>query len=345
MAYQGKKPKRRIMRALKINEISAVDTPAQEGALSVLMKRNDGDGGSACIVEKRTALIEGIDHSHLIQLDHGNGLMSAGKTSWDNDHDHPWILKEDGELVVGSGSGPDGQAHSHTVSAVSKTDNSNQEDDMSDEKIAELEAQVEWHKKVAALSDIEKAHFNSLSDESQIEYLVKSADERLADAEKAASAEKSADPVVFKARNGDEFRASDDPRMVAMAKRTDDAEEKAEKAASALADTDLRKRAEGLKHLPGTTEEHMATLKAIDAIEDEGVRENAIKNLHAHDANLAGAFKSIGSDGEPAADGEASDQLDTLAKVYAEEHSVTPEVAMDEVLKTEQGAKLYADIG
>ena len=37
--------KRRIMRALKINEISGVDVPAQEGATAVILKRKDGDAG------------------------------------------------------------------------------------------------------------------------------------------------------------------------------------------------------------------------------------------------------------------------------------------------------------
>lgn len=36
--------RRRIMRRFKINEISAVDTPAQEGALATILKRSDANG-------------------------------------------------------------------------------------------------------------------------------------------------------------------------------------------------------------------------------------------------------------------------------------------------------------
>ena len=37
-----KNPKKRIMRALKIDEVSVVDRPAQQGAVMTIMKRDDG---------------------------------------------------------------------------------------------------------------------------------------------------------------------------------------------------------------------------------------------------------------------------------------------------------------
>jgi hypothetical protein len=37
---------KRIMRKFKIDHISAVDRPAQEGAIMTLMKRDDGERGT-----------------------------------------------------------------------------------------------------------------------------------------------------------------------------------------------------------------------------------------------------------------------------------------------------------
>lgn len=127
------KPKKRIMRALKINEISGVDVPAQEGALMVIAKRN---GMSEDDEKKRkkdknpyvgkAAAITTSDngHTHLIAL-HGppDGVeLNSGFTDYSNDHVHPWIRTESGDIILGEATGRDGIAHTHTIAAMSKAD-------------------------------------------------------------------------------------------------------------------------------------------------------------------------------------------------------------------------------
>ena len=41
-------PRKRIMREFRIDEISGVDNPAQEGARVAVMKRDDGEAQSPC---------------------------------------------------------------------------------------------------------------------------------------------------------------------------------------------------------------------------------------------------------------------------------------------------------
>lgn len=48
----GKKPKRKVMRSFKLDEISAVDKPAQEGAKAVLMKRKQNSEKKSAAVAK-----------------------------------------------------------------------------------------------------------------------------------------------------------------------------------------------------------------------------------------------------------------------------------------------------
>ena len=123
------KPKRRRMTAIKLDEISGVDTPAQEGALAEFSKRNDAITRNV----SKAALTSAVDgHSHLIVDYDGAGALSNGNTTWngsgdyETQHQHPWIRTEDG-IVVGEAAG-----HTHTVAAMSVM-KAKQETDMPDE--------------------------------------------------------------------------------------------------------------------------------------------------------------------------------------------------------------------
>ncbi|MEE8609006.1 MAG: hypothetical protein V3S55_15485 [Nitrospiraceae bacterium] len=113
----SKHPKKRtIMRALKINEISGVDVPAQEGAKVIIMKRNDVTKDMDAVV-----LLTGVEegHSHEVRIFRGatggsTGFSlkpeTEGKDS--TNHDHPWIMTAQGEIIIGMNDG-----HSHEVEA------------------------------------------------------------------------------------------------------------------------------------------------------------------------------------------------------------------------------------
>ena len=109
--------KRTIMRALKLNEISIVDRPAQEGANVMIMKRKDGQSTpqtTGDVVLTKGAILSGVqeNHQHTVNMIGGfdGAKLTHGRTSWDRDHDHPWVLDPSGQVIIGlfDGHGHDG---------------------------------------------------------------------------------------------------------------------------------------------------------------------------------------------------------------------------------------------
>ncbi len=369
--------KRRIMRAFKVNEISVVDRPAQQGAVAVIMKRKGAPGydpknpdrrkrGRAPQteneqIEKGSALTtEEEGHTHLLILvGPPDGVeLNSGTTSWDDEHAHPWIKTEGGEIVIGlSSRRPGGEPHTHDVAAVSKDADeatNRGDDDMTVTKkpaeapsVEDLQKQIERGALIALLSDVEKVHFVSLEGPAQDEFLAKSVSERTkdlaAEATKQAAPSDEDDPVVHKTASGVEIRKSAGPVALALAISNDELTKRMGKLEAERADETYRKRAETeLGHLPGDVATRVAILKSVEAIEDEGQRKSALETLKAQDAGLASAFETAGVGGSPVP-GSPTDTLDKMAAEYQKAHTdVTPEQAMAKVLETPAGADLYA---
>lgn len=207
--------------------------------------------------------------------------------------------------------------------------------------VEQLQEQLAAANAIAALNDAEKAYHAKQDDAGKAAFLAKSAEDRKAVLDEVAKAANDADPVVYKALDGTEFRKSDDARLVAMAKSADaDRKENAELRKKA-ADADLRKRATDLlPNLPGTVETHMALLKSVDGITDEKEREAALTALKGQNAAMAHAFVAKGHGGSPA-QGSSDDQLDQLAKKHAEDNKMSYAKAYDAVLQTPEGQDLY----
>ena len=114
-AGSEKRGHRRIMRHFKIDEISAVDRPAQEGAKAVIMKRDDSPQTD---FEKGSALTTAVDgHTHLLALlGPPDGVeLNSGDTSYGEEgHSHPWVRTEMG-IVIGEANG-----HRHEVDQIGK---------------------------------------------------------------------------------------------------------------------------------------------------------------------------------------------------------------------------------
>lgn len=413
--------KKRIMRALKINEISGVDRPAQQGALAMIMKRNDSEPQNQETVEKRAMLTASMDgHTHLVFVENGWGELNAGSTDYTNGHTHPWIRTESGQIVIGEAMG-----HTHAMGEVSKAgkavegalpdgsfpiktkadlknaiqafgrakdkaatakhirarakaldledmlptegvladllsksesgaagENSGnnvgtKEDTMTDKtpavdkneaaKVEELTKSLDKANRVLALKSDAREFYDSLEAAKQDEFLAKSAEEQTAEVAKS----KDSDPVVYKTADGVEYRKSDDQRLVSLAKQNDELAKAARDSAAKAKDAELRKRAsEELSHLPGSEDVRVALLKAVDAIEDEEVRKSALESLKAKDLAMKGAFEQKGHRGSTEA-GSSEDELDVMAKAYAKENKVSFEKAYAEVIKTDEGRKLY----
>ncbi len=355
---------RRIMRAFKINEISAVDVPAQEGAVALIMKRREGSVDVKIQDRRGVPTSEDLEkngggalttaedgHAHLIALlGHAGDEMNSGSTTWVDEHTHPWIRTEAGDIIIGMASSEDGTPHNHELGELSKSEpketttmaDDTKKLDEATQAVEKLEKQLERANLVAALNDADKAHLETLKGDDAEAFLAKSVEDRKAVLDEITKRAKDDDPVVYTTSDGIELRKSHDPAFVAMAKSNDEIR----KDNAALRETNenaaLEKRAETeLEFLPGDLDTRVAMLKAIDGIKDDAKRGAAMNALKAQNEAMSKAFETAGHGASPAP-GSPDDELETLAKAYHEKHpDVTYEAAYDKVLKTDRGAELY----
>ena len=355
--------KRNIMRAFKIDEISGVDSPAQEGARVAIMKRDDSTPSTERPAQKMADLLttEEDGHQHGVTVRRGNGEdplriyvdYSHGDIEGSG-HEHQITRDADGRYVLGVVAG-----HTHTIDqdAMSravlalitkgggkmpdkqKTDASSG----TEPTVAALQKQLDRANAVIALRRVERAHYAALSDEAaQDAFVVKSADERQREVLAATQAAQDADPVVYTTRDGLELRKSAGEALIAMAKSNDAIAKENALLRAEREQAALEKRAEAdLAHLPGDVKTRAAMLKAVDEIEDDAQREAAHNALRAQNESMSKAFETYGAAGQSES-GSPEDTLDKLAKAYAEKHSVGHAAAYAEVLKTDEGKALYA---
>ena len=342
---------RRILHKIVINELSSVDRPAQEGAQALLLKRDDSDEDSApdtdivkfdsdgAIAVLLTDSING--HAHGISV-HEN--MLGGDTSYNAGtgdevgHSHPWAMDASGEVRIGETNG-----HTHKVDfsslsqllisrgigKVSDPDTTpNKESDMDEnEKVAELEIALKRANDISSLNDIQKSHFEGLEDSAQGAFLELSGDDRDAEIAKLSDA----DAIVYTADNGDEFRKSDDSRLVTMAKERDAERKELALAKATQANADLEKRAEAtLGNLPGELPVRAAIVKALDTILDEDIRKAAFEAVAAGNKAISAAFGSAGHS-DSSVQSNAEDELDRLAKARASEKGLDYYTAYEEI--------------
>jgi hypothetical protein len=340
------------------------------------MKRNDDEIPETDEVSKSSALTtEAEGHSHLIILNGPpDGVeLNAGETSFQNGHDHPWVRGNGGQILIGVAQGPEGRPHTHDIGAVSKqgpeaihnvgntedetmkTDDTKKADELQAaiERATKAEGELEAVKAYSSLTDAQKSYHDGLDaqldDDKRKDFLAKSADNRQKVLDEIEAQKKLAEDgkqEIYKAADGTVYTAADDARLVAQAKRNDDLEKRLAKSEDETKDAAYRKRAETeLGHLPGTIETRVALLKSVDRIEDETERTAALDTLKAQDAGMAPVFKTNGVqvNAQPTS-GSAEDKLDTLAKTHAEAEKVSFAKAYDEVIQSDEGRKLYAEV-
>lgn len=364
---------KKIMRAFKIDEISVVDKPAQAGARMLITKRHiekdapfktedgkkfhaedfahvpdkedpstwklrltgtPGSGPDEGHVSAAAAALGAGFRGNKVELPSGarSGVVARVRSAWRKLNPD----KSDEEM-------PEGLKKTY-----------NEEDDMSreemdalkakhDKEIKDKDAELDKAKKEADMTDEEKKKYKDLKDEDAKKNWRDMSHEKRTEVLKNDS---DSNAVVYKSEStGLEFRKSDDPRMVVLAKQADDNARIAKKATEDLENASLQKRAdEILKHHPGTVEERAAMLKAVESIPDEAVRKKSIEALKASDAALAKAFTRNGGNGGDAGEGgsDALSKLDTMAKAYDEKNKVGYHKAYDAILQTTEGRELYA---
>lgn len=355
------------MKKFRINEISPVDKPAQDGAKMTIMKR----------VEKKAALTDPMDgHAHLLSGfdEHTSGHTDGLEDGSGNYHSHPWIVGLNGEIIIGAANG-----HTHRVGFLSKqavldvadetkftleqlsasSGNSKPADDPSEENmtdeekklIADLEENLakasdraDRAENLAKMSDVQRAYHAKLEGEAADEFAKSENKEAI-----IKNAEL-ADPVVCVTEDGVEVRKSQDPTgllTAAVAKAKDDKKklfelkEKGKKDEDDKKSSDLKKRATDLDSLPGSVETKVEMLKSLDSIEDESVRKAALQIVTASNTVAKAGFEPVGAYGSPEVLGD-DDALDAMAnELLKTETSLTFAQAYDKILDTEKGQEIY----
>jgi hypothetical protein len=379
------KSKKRIMRDFQLNEISAVTYPAQKGAKMVIMKRDDtaqaatirpADEGKANAIvglplwqgaekalEGKTdfsklspdaigeMILKGqcslttpmLGHSHLVEVglydrERGGGFTSSCSTGCDY-HSHPFVIGADGAITIGMAMG-----HTHEVMSVEAvkalaaptTETTEKGDDMDAKQIAELQA-------LAGMTDAQKAHYGKLGGDAK---------EAFAKADNAGrasliAAAAGSDPVIYTAKNGAEYRKSDDPRLVQMAKDNDAMLAATEIEKAARLEVEALNLAKSWTHMPGTIEEKTAKAKDLLAA-PAAARAAALEAIEAHKAAVAPLFTAFGArDGQPTIKSGADDAQEKLDKIVtdlAAQHNLSKPDALVKALGTAEGSRLYSKI-
>jgi hypothetical protein len=216
------------MHEFKLEEISAVDFPAQKGARMTIMKRDSGEapGGDNGLVSK--AFTEG-----------GNPMPDE-KTVED-------LQKQVDDLTK-------------TLEATSNDNTA---------KLADAEAKLAAAEARASMTDVEKAHFDSLEGDAKVAFGKLSATERKAVIVKAAEKDETLEidgRTISKSKVGeDNFAVFKALQSETEKNRKEAADERARREM-----VELAKRAEDeLKELPGETVAKAKVLKAMSGMADE----------------------------------------------------------------------------
>lgn len=314
---------KKILNRIRIDEISAVDRPAQEDATMTIMKRADETPNPTETMTEEVQKNEEVTEEVVTEVVETEEVEKAEE-----------VTEE----------APEADAEVEKAEEAEETEEEDEEEKGYEKSLADLTAELEvlqselaLAKSVAELSDAEKEVFASIEgEEARTEFLGKSADERAELIAKAADE----NAVIYKSLDGVEFTAQDDERLVSLAKQADEYKAQLVAAEEASIEKSYNERAETqLAHLPGELVTKNAVLRAIDGIEDEAVREQALSMLKAQSVAIEEQFVTKGVEGEEA-EGDLGG-LEKMAAAYAEEHDMTLSKAYSEVLRTPEGRNLY----
>ena len=373
--------RRRIMTSFKINELSAVDNPAQKHALAVLMKRDDNadlDKGHGDYPQAASIMqaVEAMDFDAILaqskarELEHE--VSEDLRTKWSAMQQSFETICRDNSLSPGKKiramqgslrqlidslseqSAEIGKAFTKSITAVPalaellKQNGSEGDDPMTEaekrqleelqksvteltskleaatakepaKKAAELAGELEKAQAtlaeitaklekadvekaevaiLAKMSDAEKAHMAGLEGADKMKFMQMSPEDK----KKAMAKLAEADPVVYKSDStGEEFRKSDDPRLVKMAKQADESEKLAKAEREKRETAELAKRADDeLKYISDDVAKREDKIEVLRAIEkmDDGPKAALYKMLSVGGKAISAAFNRIGHSNE-----------------------------------------------
>jgi len=355
------KLKRKKMRKFDLHEISLVDDPCQQPARVAIIKRAP-ENPQDMDLKKRAALTSRNEgHQHTLLLDYGSGELTSGYTSWEDDHSHAWILKEDGTIEVGAANG-----HTHRIASFSKFadeplpagseainpagDHDQGKSPMTDkitkdagaEKPAEnvvsrdefvaVQKRADRAEAIAAMPTAQRSYFDGLAgDEDKDAFIAKSAPQRDADVQKSADA----DPVIHTDSRGTEYRKSCDPVTLQLVKDNDELRKSNADNAQFAKRAGFDKQASTiLSNAPGG-DFRTDLIAAVDTLPKEAQVE-VNKILTAANDAFAKAQETLGANDATGEDGQ--NELETIAKRLQDaDPKLTDAKAMVKAMETPEG--------
>lgn len=210
-----------------------------------------------------------------------------------------------------------------------------------DKQIQKKDAELEELKILAKLTDVERTYLNSLPKEQRSDFLTKSAEERSAIIKKAKDDDEAFEMggrIVRKSVVGEDmFEIFKAQNKELVEQRESLKKEREEKERMQFA-----KRAEELyPNVPGEPSVKGEVLKAIESM-PEKIKESALEILKSCNESLATIMKVSGSVGNNGTS-SAIEKLDKKARELSLEKSISYERAYAQYLETPEGRSLYND--
>lgn len=321
---------KRTLRKLRIDKIDLVRAAAHgAGTTIAIAKRKDV---TVVDIAKRTpALTTATDgHQHAIH----DTDEKDGSTSWDSamstpygGHSHPWVRAADGSISIGEQAG-----HTHQLVTPSTEIAMSQTPDLA-KQLADAQALIA---KTAARV---VTATNLTADQAAFAKRLKGADlDAFLDAPDAERVAKST-PIYKSAATDEVFFASDDPRLISMAKGYDAQvalnTAQAKDAASAV----IAKSAAAIPHVKGRD----LLVKAVYGVQlTAEERTQALADLATVDVTISKVCQPLGSGvgGDGASDPQIA--LEKATDAFAKEKGLDGATAVVAFAKTDEGKRLYA---
>lgn len=291
--------------------------------------------GSDGVMKRAPALTaaDGSGHAHLISdADEPDGFTSWEKAPGSEyGHSHPWVHGPDGSISIGEAEG-----HRHTLETSMPDDLSKTlaaaQNDLTAARAEIAKRDTRCSALTAALLAAvamppDQAAFAKRLPAGELEtFLAKS------DADRAAVAK-----PVHVAKSGEVFFASDDPRLVSMAKSYDAQADVIAKQAEAAQLAVIEKSVAAVPVLKGA-----ALLVKAAYLLPEAERATALADLQTINATVAMVTKSVGRVG-PENDADPKVVLEKAVEAFAKSHpTLSPIEARREFGGSDEGQRLYA---
>ena len=350
--------KKRRLKRIALKEISAVGTPAQEGAKITLLKSADGEDIDP--LAKGVYLLTSVDgHTHLLTGSDAKGEMNNGYTSstemrmkeskyYDGYHSHPWVRMPDGTVKIGMSLG-----HTHEIDVMGKgaknmsgetqkgTTDPQEAEKITADLVKGLEAKLEKLLAEADFTDDQRTLYKSLDEKAQEAFRKAKPEERDSQVKEAAKKAAEADEI-YKSADGTIYKRSEHGvAAMELAKKVDILDKRTARAEAmakaAQQETELRKElAADFAHLPGTDDHKLTLLKAVKGIEDEAARKAALEVLKSNANAIIEFTKTVGTTSAPEALDKASPagKMEMMEKEWAEKTNRPIADAAEHLAKT-----------